>query len=210
MSNAVSGAMTWGPKALPVPYVVKWSGEDVTAGGALTLRPGGEGLAYREERAGDRDRHGVLWARVGEAPGSGRPDFRVMHPARQRQCMGERRCQVCGGPADRNGKGWLFALRRPEPGEEAAGWPEGLLCMKPPVCEPCAHLAVQHCPHLGEPAFVRVRKPRVWGVFGGPFDRELTPGPDACLPYGRQAAARWFLANQLIVELTRATRVPAP
>ncbi|RKN45988.1 hypothetical protein D7294_05105 [Streptomyces hoynatensis] len=177
----------------------------------MTVRRDGRGLAYRGEAAGDRDRQGVLWARVLDGPGSGRPDFRAMHPARQRRAMLERLCQVCGHPADRNGKGWLFALRRPGPDEEGPGWPEGLLCTKPPVCEPCAHLAARLCPHLGEPAFVRVRKPRVWGVFGG----FLTPGPggrlvageDGDLPYGHPQAG-WFLANQLVVELTRCSRLP--
>ncbi|RKN40385.1 hypothetical protein D7294_18190 [Streptomyces hoynatensis] len=179
----------------------------------MTVGGEGRGLAYRDERAGDRDRHGVLWARLTEEPGSGQPEFRCMHPVRQRRAMLERLCQVCGGPADRNGRGWLFALRRPGAAEEVPGWPEGLLCTKPPVCAPCAHLAVAHCPHLGEPVFVRSRKPRVWGAFGGFF----VPGPrgglaasgDDHLPYGHRAAP-WFVANQLVVELTRCTRVPAP
>ncbi|WP_147450748.1 hypothetical protein [Streptomyces hoynatensis] len=209
MNEAMSGVMTWGPRGLPVPWVTRWSGEPVLAGGPLTLRPDRQGLAYRDERAGERDRHGVLWARVGQAPGSGRPDYRVMHPVRQRQAMLERRCQVCSGPADRNAKGWLFAVRRPEAAEDMPGWPEGLLCTKPPVCRPCARLAARHCPYLGEPVYVRARKPRVWGVFGGIFDPHLAPGPDDYLPYGHPAAP-FFLANQLVVELTRTTREPAP
>ncbi|RKN38330.1 hypothetical protein [Streptomyces hoynatensis] len=204
---------TWGPKGLPVPYVARWSGEPVTAGGRLTVRPDGRGLAYRDETPADRDRHGVLWARMVHAPGAGRPDYRVMHPARQRRAMGERLCQVCGREAGRTGKGWLFLMRRPEAGDEVPGWPEGLLCRKPPVCAPCAEVATRHCPHLEPPVFVRCRKPRVWGVFGGAF----TPGPrgglvageDGYLPYGHPAAP-WFLGNQLVVELTRTTRVPEP
>ncbi|RKN37632.1 hypothetical protein [Streptomyces hoynatensis] len=136
-----------------------------------------------------------------------------MHPARQRRAMLELLCQVCGGPADRNGKGWLFALRRPGPADDIPGWPEGLLCTKPPVCGPCALLAAQHCPYLGDPVFVRSRKPRVWGVFGGAFTPHpgggLAAGEDGHLPYGHPAAP-WFLANQLAVELTRTTRVPGP
>ncbi|RKN43874.1 hypothetical protein D7294_09265 [Streptomyces hoynatensis] len=204
----------WGAKGLPVPFVAKWSGEEVTVGGALTVRPDGGGLAYRDAAAGDRDRHGVLWARVVRAPGVGRPDFRVMHPVRQRGAMLGLLCQVCGGPADRSGKGWLFVLGRPEVvGEGVSGWPEGLLCTKPPVCVPCARRAVRLCPHLGEPVFVRVRKPRVWGVFGGFFlprpGGGLVAGEDDYVPYGHRQAG-WFLANQLVLELARTTRVPAP
>ncbi|RKN46841.1 hypothetical protein D7294_01080 [Streptomyces hoynatensis] len=181
--------------------------------GALTVRADGRGLAYRDETPGDRDRHGVLWARVRPQPGSGRPDFRTMHPTRQRRAMLELLCQVCGRPADRNGRGWLFALRHPGPDEDIPGWPEGLLCSKPPVCAPCAHLAARHCPHLGEPAFVRVRKPRVWGVFGGFFTPRpqggLSASEDDHVPYGHPAT-HWFLANQLVLELTRTTRTPTP
>ena len=35
--------------------------------------------------------------------------------------------------------------------EAAPDWPEGGLCTKPPVCEPCARLAVRWCPHLTDP-----------------------------------------------------------
>ncbi|RKN43027.1 hypothetical protein [Streptomyces hoynatensis] len=201
---------TWGPKGLPVPYVVRWSGEVVVTDRDLIVRADGRGLGYRDERPGDRDRHGVLWARLTEEPGGGQPEFRCMHPARQRRAMLERLCQVCGGPADRNGKGWLFVLGRPGREDGVPGWPEGALCTKPPVCEPCAGVAVAHCPHLGEPAFVRVRKPRVWGVFGGFFvpgrGGRLAGSEDADLPFGHPQAD-WFLANQLVVELTRTTRV---
>jgi hypothetical protein len=58
---------------------------------------------------------------------------------------------------------------------------------------------------------IRVRKPRVWGVFGGLFTLtptgRLAPAPapaDDYLPYGHPAA-RWFLASQLVIELTRCT-----
>ncbi|WP_194117774.1 hypothetical protein [Streptomyces hoynatensis] len=193
-----------------MPQVTRWSAEEAMVGARLTVRADGRGLAYADEVAGDRDRHGVLWARVTEAPGQGRPDFREMHTVRQRTAMLRRLCQVCGGPASRNAQGWLFALRRPGVEERTPGWPEGLLCSKPPVCEPCARLATRHCPHLDAPAFVRVRKPRVWGAFGGFFlprpGGGLVAGEDDHLPYGHPQA-RWFLASQLVVELTRCTAV---
>jgi hypothetical protein len=121
--------------------------------------------------------------------------------------MLRRLCQVCGGRADRNGEGWLFLLERP--GEGGAGdWPEGGLSTKPPVCLPCAGLALRHCPHLTEPLLVRCRKPRPWGVYGGFFvpaaDGGLAASDDAHLPYGDPRTA-WFLASQAIVELTRCT-----
>ncbi|MDT3398751.1 hypothetical protein RKE29_19230 [Streptomyces sp. B1866] len=176
----------------------------------MTIRPDGAGLAYRDERPQDRDRHGVLWVRLTEAPGEGRPDFRTMHAARQRRVMLDRLCQVCGGPADRTSQGWLFLLQRPGQDEWSPDWPEGSLCTKPPVCRACAALAVRHCPHLTDPVAVRCRKPRVWGVFGGFCtpgpDGRLTPSPDDdYLPYGHRHA-RWFVACQLVLELTRCTQ----
>ncbi|MDT0305806.1 hypothetical protein RM780_02355 [Streptomyces sp. DSM 44917] len=197
--------LAWGPGGLPVPYAAAWSAEKraLPVARALTVRPGGAGLAYRDERPGDRDRHGVLWARMAEAPGEGRPDFRALHSVRQREAMLRRLCQVCGGPAERTSRGWLFLMQRPE------GEPEGMLTTKPPVCRPCAGLAARHCPRLTDPVAVHCRKPRVWGVFGG----FLAPAPggrfasseDGHIPYG-DPAAPWFLASQLVIELTRCTR----
>lgn len=120
-------------------------------------------------------------------------------------------CQVCGAPAGRTARGWLFLLQRPASGEHAANWPEGALSAKPPVCPPCARLALRHCPHLTDPLAVRVRKPRVWGVFGGLItpaaDGTLVQSPtDECLPYSHPAAP-WFLASQLVVELRRCRAV---
>ncbi|WP_049575975.1 hypothetical protein [Streptomyces sp. SBT349] len=178
--------------------------------GALTIRPDGTGLAYREETPRDRDRHGVLWARLIEAPGEGRPNYRALHSYRQRHVMFHRLCQVCGGPASRTAEGWLFLVQPPPPAERLANWSEGALSTKPPVCEPCATLALRYCPHLKDPVFVRSRKPRVWGAFGGFFTpadggRRLVPAPDdGYLPYGHPSA-NWFLASQLVIELTRCT-----
>ncbi|UED88207.1 hypothetical protein K4G22_02405 [Streptomyces profundus] len=172
----------------------------------MTTHPSGTGIAYRDEVPADRDRHGVLWARLTEAPGEGRPNFRALHTSRQRRSMLEQLCQVCGGPASRSSRGVLFLLQRPEPGEEPTGWPEETLSTKPPICEPCATLATHHCPHLTDPVLVRSRKPRIWGVFGGfltPTANGLTPLPSHdTLPYG-DPTAPWFLASQLVVELTR-------
>lgn len=206
--------LTWGRNRLPVPYVAAWTTETPSVGGALTIRPRGGGLAYRDEEPADRDRHGVLWSRVPHAPGVGKPDFRVMHPGRQRRAMLHRLCQVCGGPASHTSRGWLFLTQRPESTELSAAWPEGALSAKPPVCESCAHLAVRYCPHLTDPVLLRVRKPRVWGVFGGFLmptgSGRLASFPaDDCLSYGHPAAC-WFLASQLLVELTRCAEASVP
>ncbi|MFG2227367.1 hypothetical protein [Streptomyces sp. NPDC048644] len=194
---------------VPVPYITAWSEERVSVR-SLTVRRDGAGLGYRDETPGDRDAHGVLWSRLVEAPGEGKPNFRKVHPVRQRRALLEGLCQVCGGPAGRTSRGWLFLLPRPDGDEWSPGWPEGKYGTKPPVCVPCAALAVRHCPHLSEPVAVRVRKPRPRGVFGGfhaPRGTALSAASDdGYLPYGHPHAA-WFLASQLVVELRRCTVV---
>jgi hypothetical protein len=145
-------------------------------------------------------------------PGEGRPDFGALHPVRQRQAMLELLCQVCGGPASRTRQGWLFVMPRPPRDEAPRAWPEGERTTAPPVCEPCAAVAMLHCPHLRDPVAFRARRVRRWGVFGGIFLPTHTGGlgqlpTDDYVPYGENAA-RWCLASQLTVELTRCTVIP--
>ncbi|WP_405586234.1 hypothetical protein [Streptomyces sp. NBC_01190] len=225
---APAEVLTWGPKNLPVPYAATWSGETPGLGSGLIIRP--QGLGYRDETPADRDRNGVLWSRVTHSPGAGRPDYQSMHPQRQRRAMLHKLCQVCGGPADRTARGWLFLLPGPGPdsGPEAGpdagpksgpedadlppdrtGWTDDLRTTKPPICRPCAALALRHCPHLTAPLFVRSRKPRAWGVYGDLFTPtgQLAPADSGnYLPYGHPAAP-WFLASQSVVELGRCTPV---
>lgn len=198
---------------LPVPHAVMWSGEITTQRG-LTVRPDGSGLCYQDETRADRDKHGVLWARVHQAPGEGRPNYRALHSVRQRRAMHGMLCQVCGGPASRTSRGWLFLLQRSDAPQDGTDWPEGSLSTKPPICEPCAGLALRFCPHLTDPIAVRSRKPTVWGVYGDfylPNGGKLACLPsDGHMPYGHPRAARWFLASHLVIELTRCTRVELP
>jgi hypothetical protein len=197
---------TWGSHEIPVPYVTAWTGEPVLGMG-MSVRPDRSGLCFEDEQPSDRDHRGVLWARLRNAPGEGTPKFPVMHSARQRRVMENLLCQVCGRPSSRTSRGWLFLL----PHEPA----EGDRTIKPPVCEPCATLAVHHCPRLTNPVAVRVHRPRVWGVFGdkwarGPGGGLVAIPTNGYLPYGDAEASRWFLAAQLVLELERCTRVPLP
>ncbi|WP_433890191.1 hypothetical protein [Streptomyces sp. CA-111067] len=181
-----------------VPYVTRWSGEkdlDVP----VVVRRGGRGVGFAHERAFDREL-GVLWTRTVSEPGRGRPEFGKVHSLRQRLAMGGLRCQICGGPADRNRDGvlWLLdadahELRR---GDE--------LTAHPPVCVPCAHQSVRGCPHL-RPAWVavRVRSYALWGVLGVRYS-SLGPEPVAVdtaqVRFG-DPHLRWVRAHQLIASL---------
>ncbi|MDT0345939.1 hypothetical protein [Streptomyces litchfieldiae] len=205
--------LTWGPNRLPVPYAAVWNTETPVVARALTIRADGMGLAYRDETPADRDRHGVLWARLRHSPGEGRPNFRALHPHRQRDTMLHKLCHVCGGPASRTPQGWLFLLQRPTSTDQSPHWPEGLFSTKPPICEPCAILAARHCPHLTNPTAIRSRKPRTWGVFGAFYTPTPTGGfasspTNHHLPYGHPASP-WFVAYQLVIELTRCTHAGA-
>ncbi|RMI45583.1 hypothetical protein [Streptomyces triticirhizae] len=52
----------------------------------------------------------MLWGRVRQAPGTGKPNFQALHPNRQRHTMEHRLCQVCAQPASHNRDGWLFLV----------------------------------------------------------------------------------------------------
>ncbi|MFB7915503.1 hypothetical protein [Streptomyces sp. NPDC056061] len=136
---------------------------------AVEISPKGPRLAYAVPRSTDRDRHGYLWLRMYDGPGKGRPVYDCLHSARQRTCMEDMLCQVCAGPADRNGDGWLFIDWRRE--NSPPTWPEQSVTSMPPLCVPCARVSAYHCPFLrnNEYAVLRVRKPQLYGVSGAVY-----------------------------------------
>jgi ferredoxin len=130
-----------------VPYITQWSGER-PADVRVIQRRGR--LAYADERSHDRDTEGVLWRRIPSTPGRGKPRFGAVHAIRQRTAMAGLRCQVCGGPADRNEHGTLWLMG--EDPDTPNSWPQGLETTQPSICLPCAVLAVRACPHLRQVA----------------------------------------------------------
>lgn len=188
-----------------VPYVTLWSGEQNGPMPVVARRNGG-GIRYADERAYDRDEHGVLWARTPSQPGRGRPRFGQVHSLRQRLAMTQLRCQICGGPADRTPAGvlWLIDAHPDEllPGNEQTA--------HPPICRPCAHRATHACPHLRDRfTTVRVRAFAPSGV-NGVLYAPRTPAPvpleAAFIPFG-DPRTPWVRAHQLIVRLTRFTPI---
>ncbi|MFI7272649.1 hypothetical protein [Streptomyces sp. NPDC049879] len=199
--------MNWGSRRIPVPYATRWTGERVIDQ-EVTIRPDGTGVRVLGETAAARDQYGVLWGQVREVRGKGRPDFSSLHPTRQRRALAERLCQVCDGPASHTRDGWLFLLNADEIQDTRDV--EGAKNTSPPVCLRCADLATRFCPHLGNPMGIRVRRPRIWGVFGTVYTvtpaGRLEPHHDEYMPYGHPATG-WFIASQLVVELRRCTVV---
>jgi hypothetical protein len=189
-----------------VPYITRWSAERTPP--ATVIARGHAGVAYADEHPEDRDGRGVLWMRVGSAPGQGRPEFGSVHLLRQRRVMRRLLCQVCAAPADRNELGVLWLLG--DDREERPDWPEQLDTIIPPVCLPCARKSLRMCPHLrrGHVA-VRVREPRTDGVQGIlhhpglAFPRLVT---DARIRFD-DPRIHWVRAGQLVASLYDCTLI---
>jgi len=196
---------SFSPSRAPVPYIVRWSGER-KGPMPVVMRPGGRGIRYADERTYDRDARGVLWSRMPSQPGRGKPEFGQVHSLRQRLTMAGLRCQICGGPADRNDAGVLWILDA-HVDELRPGLKD---TRHPPLCRPCAHRSVVACPHLRKRfTVVRVRAFAPLGVEGvlyglgprGPEEVEAVSVAfdDVRLPYVR--------AHQLIMWLRDFTAI---
>ena len=194
-----------GPRG-PVPYVARWSAEDVLAAPVVETR---QGIAYADESSVDRDRNGLLWSRVLSRPGSGQPLYRQMHPLRQRRAMRRLLCQVCSGPADHNEHGTLWLIQQ-QPGQWP-GWPERAQNTHPPLCLRCARISVKFCPWLRQ-GYVAVRAHSfVSGVWGGLYrtgwpDRKPLVADALTLQFG-DPRLHWMQADQLVRELVGCTYV---
>lgn len=221
--NATSGIITVGEggrrrfiySGWPTPYVAPWTHEKHSFP-TLERRVGREGLflGYRQELPGDRGVGGELLARLALRPGVGAPRFDSVHSARQRRCMFHLRCQVGGGEALAADGRALFVVRSAGVGRIV----EGERTTAPPVCGPCAALAVAYCPRLREGyAAAWVEDPQVWGVAGRVYDPQTLMPADAPsltkVPYlsGSSGATnprlRLTVAERLAVELRGVTPV---
>ncbi|MFE7114546.1 hypothetical protein ACFU99_03880 [Streptomyces sp. NPDC057654] len=199
-----------------VPYITTRVGEEGEIGSMLRAHPA-QGLYYADEEPRDRDRSGALWARRGHNPRdnndqpTGEPLYAKVHPSRQQECMYELRCQICCRElASRTPLGYLFLLERPDGGTKP-GWPEGELTTHPPLSLPHAKISVERCPPLrrGHIA-VRVKLPRLYGIWGLPFTLGQDRKPDLAHDDERPVAyrdprIRWHLAAQLVRRLRGVT-----
>ncbi|MGW7090075.1 hypothetical protein ACWGH2_42200 [Streptomyces sp. NPDC054871] len=194
-----------------VPYITAREGEE--ADSFLSLRAsfdlaGNPRLGYWDEMPEDRDVRGVLWSRVSQSIGAdrlptGEPKWRLVHPARQRECMLKLKCQVCVSDA-RAPEGILFLESKkggiPTPSTT-------VLTAQPPVCQRHARMAARRCPYLAEHGHVALlaQNARLYGVIGTPHEYTINgirvlAADDDPVPYG-EPALRWFLASQLVRSL---------
>lgn len=190
----------------PVPYVARWSAEDVLDAPVVETR---QGIAYADESSVDRDRNGLLWSRVTSRQGVGEPLYRQMHPLRQRRAMRRLLCQICAGTADHNDQGTLWLVQ--DQRHLWPGWPEQAQNTHPPLCLRCARIAVKSCPWLKQ-GYVAVRAQSfVSGAWGGLYRTgwpELRPllADTTTLQFGDQRL-HWLQADQLVRELVDCTFV---
>lgn len=135
------------------PYITRWSAErDLNT--RVVERYGR--IAYEVEKPGDRDEHGILWCQTESRQGLGRPEFKKVHPQRQREVMGRLLCQVCAGPADQNTDGVLWLLTQVHD-DDWTDWPEKCAADEPPICRVCASRAIRQCPALRQHGAIVVR-----------------------------------------------------
>lgn len=185
-----------------VPYIATWSDEQqlspdpVLGTGEITFPQGTTPL--------DRDSGGALWMRRQWRAGSGRPEFGRVHPQRQKRAMRRLLCQVCGEPAEEAGQGCLWLLD--DHRSDWAGWPEGLMTTYPPVCLPCARVAVRECPQLSAGHIAVRADSEVCGVYGNRYWADGSPPLQGVVEYD-DPAIRWVLASQLVRSLTWCTPV---
>ena len=186
-----------GGAPLLVPYITQWSEEQQSTAPVVQRR---RGIAYRDERPGDRDDHGVLWLRVPSQPGRGRPQFGKIHARRQRRAMTKLLCSVCGQRANRNRDGLLWLIA--EDPQRPDTWPDPLYTAEPPVCAGCAAKAVRFCPRLRrEYTALRVSAFDLFGVRGSLYQRDI-PRPVTVGGIGfDDPRIRWVQAGQLLVRL---------
>ncbi|MBP5930515.1 hypothetical protein F3K39_20945 [Streptomyces sp. LBUM 1479] len=191
------------PAAPPqvVPFIARHSAE-ATLKPPLILNPQGL-LAYEDETPQDRDSFGMLWVRTLVLPPEqrGEPQLDSVNPYRQRQAMDDLLCQVCQRPPEDMDAPSLFLMRN-------TGGPvkEGELTTSPPVCVPCAAIAIQLCGALRGGRYVAawVDSAPHWGVAGLVYNPlTLTPVPGRGLErveYGT-AFAPWTVAARTVTAL---------
>ncbi|MEU1353917.1 hypothetical protein ABZ410_08425 [Streptomyces cinnamoneus] len=189
-----------------VPYITSWSVEQPIKNRVIAAKSGG--IAYVNETLHDRDHRGVLWAASGLGWGRGRPEYKQVHPQRQRRAMGALLCQVCGEPAGETRAGNLWLLDTE--GIDDQFPVEGERTTHPPVCPSCAGRAIKHCPTLRrQHVLVRVKRPTLLGVHGtlySPGNFAPVAGDKAYVPY-TAPEIRWVLAGQLYAHLYGITSV---
>lgn len=161
--DETTGRPLW--RGLPVPWITRWSGEAITRP-LHVVRVGvglvsSSGTSVRNQymisltdptthpfgvEAGlkaSRDEYGLCWYKSRDnAEGVGEPQFSMLNARRQRACMVDRRCQVCGTPFGDKPVTFLDSATLLD--EDAAG--DTVVTITAPTCRTCAAVALRVCP----------------------------------------------------------------
>ncbi|MFE6185488.1 hypothetical protein ACFQ6U_13785 [Streptomyces sp. NPDC056465] len=134
---------------------------------------------------------------------TGEPEWKLMHPFRQRITMEALRCQICTGPT-RTPLGTIFLAGARDYGDKAPP----LLTNQPPVCPKHVRTAVALCNHLQEdPVVFLATSAPIYGALGtlyGLVDGQVqvVAQPAEPLP-SRHGNTPMLLASQLVRRLTQ-------
>jgi hypothetical protein len=145
-------------KGRPVPWVARWSGEQVAEPATVGMGPDGTLVVYYKDGNELRDESGILWIRE-KVDRSGTPQYAQVSAMRQRSCMRYGLCQVCGEKIETPVVRWLIDPRQIVQREGTT------LTYSPPTCDGCVELSLTLCPAMKKKhAIVRVLEYEVWGV----------------------------------------------
>ncbi|MFD9540836.1 hypothetical protein [Streptomyces sp. NPDC060022] len=206
-----------GPSTQPttIPYITQRKGE-VAAHDNLILKTtsnsrgrGRYRLFYADEEPKDRDLRQVLWGRVSFNPydarklPTGDPEWKLMHPFRQRITIEALRCQICTAPT-RTPLGTIFLAGA----HDYENNEPPLLTNQPPVCPKHVRTATPLCDHLQDDpvVFLATSAPMygvlctLYGLVDGKV--QVVAQPKEPLPY-RHPNLPTFLASQLVRRLAR-------
>lgn len=150
--------MKWGN--IEVPWTVSWTGEE------------------RQFVGPCRHADGMLALRMPEMSGVGKPNFGKPHWDRQRQCIAEERCDLCGKPLRFATKVSLSHARVNPTGANGPC----VMQAEPMVHKPCALVCIEQCPSLkrdiaaGTLAVRQVLKSRVqFAIMGLEYIQHYVP-----------------------------------
>lgn len=194
-------------RGLRVPWVARWSPEESRWPIFPDLGGPEVKLAYADQRPGDVVLD-TLWMReYNDLQGTGLPEYGVVSTTRQRACMLERRCQVCGEQIAGDVTPYVFpkwVARKERTGKTR-------LTSTPPTCKTCIPIAMKLCPILrkNENVYFEVFAQRPVGVFG---DRWLR-GAGGRIKHDQgetPLGATYVLGRMVIMELQGFHKRPLP
>lgn len=191
-------------KGRPVPWVARWSGEQLDEPAQVAYTPEGDLFIYYADGREFRDEHGLLWIRE-NVDRAGTPEYAQVSATRQRNSMLHRLCQVCGDEIQEPVIRWLIDPRQIRNGAEGE-----TITYSPPTCDGCVQLSLTLCPAMKKShVVVRVLEYEVWGVSASVIrihEGRAQESKEGMIRYGKTGypfGMHQVVARQQIVEWTK-------